>query len=59
MLGLWRALERPVIDLVPGKIVNLEKFLGDPLKLSYHPEQIKTVRDWYTNSKDGEKNRKL
>jgi hypothetical protein len=56
MLNLWTALDRPEIPLKPGKVVDLEKFLSDKIKLSFHPEHIAALRRWYSSFKEGKSN---
>jgi hypothetical protein len=53
ILSRWKSLERPVIPLPVGKIIDLEKLLSDPIHLSFHSEQIKAIRAWYAGLKDG------
>jgi P4 family phage/plasmid primase-like protien len=52
ILSRWKSLERPVIPLPVGKIIDLEKLLSDPIHLSFHSEQIKAIRAWYAGLKD-------
>jgi hypothetical protein len=56
MLDLWTALDRPEIPLKPGKIVDLDKFLADKIKLSFHPEHFVALRSWYSSLKEGKSN---